>query len=164
MSDLIDESGWRASHVVITGVGKSFIMAQAGASLLRSVGVRAHAIHAIELLHGDMGIIDETTLVVAVSDSGETREVINAIASVDAKHPQIWVVTSHEQSMLARYADLLFDYPVEPGASVHGTIPAGCLHHQLQFFIEWAAQAADEQTREQLAANHPGGTLYERPA
>lgn len=147
--------------MIITGVGKSYIMGQAGAALLRSVNEEAFAIHAVELMHGCLGVVNETTTVIALSDSGETREVINAVSLCQKRDAFIIVVTSVEDSMLARYADQLHVYTQESGASVHKTIPSSSLHHQLDFFVELAARQANELSLEKLRDNHPGGTLYD---
>lgn len=150
--------------IICTGVGKSFNIAEVGASLLRSVGIDAIALHATDLMHGCMGVVrGQTDVVVAVTHSGATREVVNVLGMLATRDPRVIVITGDPESLAARYADQLVCYEAK-GGGPYETIPGEALHAQLDFFVQWACDAAGDMTYEELKSNHPGGTLYERPA
>jgi len=152
------------THVVLTGVGKSYHVAELGASLLQSVGVWATAISATDLLHGSLNILSRGGTLVALSHSGETEEVIGILQAQRKNVVQI-LITSNEKSTAAWSSDITLDYTCKVDGSKHGTIPAVSTIAQLMWINEIVCTIADMLPVSSLAAGHPDGALaarYER--
>lgn len=152
--------------VTLTGVGKSFIVAQLGASLLQSVGFQAAAVHATDMLHGSLGMLSQVQwgTVVFVSHSGETREVLNVLKSIKEHGRDLITtvaVTGNHQSDLAERCKIALSYRIDEDGSKHGTIPTVSVAVQLAIINAIVCKAADTQTAEQLGSFHPGGKLHD---
>jgi arabinose-5-phosphate isomerase len=153
--------------VTLTGVGKSFGVAQLGASLLQSVGYRASAIHTTDLLHGGLGMISkiEHNVVIFISHSGETYEVLDA-RNIIEQHAGDKVITAtvtgNHQSELAERCKIALAYRIDEDGSKHGTIPTVSVAVQLAIINALVCSTADVLTAEQLGSYHPSGMLYEK--
>lgn len=156
-----------ANVVTLTGVGKSFGVAQLGASLLQSVGYHAAAIHTTDLLHGGVGMISsvQRNVMIFVSHSGETTEVLDA-RHVAYRHGgeniATVAVTGNQQSELAERCNIVLGYHIDEDGSKHGTIPTVSVAVQLAIINALVCDMANLLTPEELGACHPGGTLHEK--
>lgn len=164
---------FQSSKVVLTGVGKSFDVAQLGASLLRSVGLATQAIHATELQHGGFGVFypGSSSTLVLLSHSGRTREVNDVVEHVQRLRVYGRVIRTvaitmvYQDNPLALRAQHVMGYSAVRDGSRHGTIPTVSTTAQLAWLNVIACAQADLLPAEQLALNHPGGnlaTIYER--
>ena len=153
--------------VTLTGVGKSFGVAQLGASLLQSVGYHASAIHTTDLLHGGLGTISriDRNVIIFISHSGQTEEVLHAqhIAEFHSGNRILTAaVTGNHQSELAERCNIALTYKIDEDGSKHGTIPTVSVAVQLAILNTLVCNTADALTTEQLGSYHPGGTLHEK--
>jgi|GEM_PF-4584147 len=152
-----------APGVVLTGVGKSYGIAQHGASLLQSVGVRATAVHATDMFHGGLTMLTPGCVLVCLSHSGQTMEVGELLVECVERRLTIGI-TSDVLSTVGVMSDYLLTYACEKDGSRHETIPAVSTAGQLVIINGLACAIADRKTREELSAGHPGGQLYEEEA
>jgi D-arabinose 5-phosphate isomerase GutQ len=164
---------FRCDNIVLTGVGKSFNVAQLGASLFQSVGMPAQAIHATDLLHGSFGVFspgDVVTLIL-LSHSGRTTEILNVKAHVRRlrEHGRIIrtvaITSLLPDNVLATQAQHVLRYVCERDGSSHGTIPSVSTTAQLAWLNSIACAEASYRSANELALNHPLGHLasvYER--
>lgn len=153
--------------VTFTGVGKSFGVAQLGASLMQSVGYHASAVHTTDLLHGSLGGVAqiEHNVVIFISHSGKTSEVLSALSAIEqyATGKVITAaVTGNRQSELAERCNIALDYRISADGSNHGTIPTVSVAVQLAIINTLVCDVANLLTAEQLGSYHPGGALHDR--
>ncbi len=166
---------FRANRIVLTGVGKSFDVAQLGASLWQTVGLPAQAIHATDLLHGGFGVFTPqwTTTLVLLSNSGRTREILDVVKHVwelqrrgDGRMIRTVAITMiYGDNPLAAQVQSILPYSCVSDGSRHGTIPSVSTTAQLAWLNLVACNVADTQPSETLALGHPAGslaTVYER--
>jgi arabinose-5-phosphate isomerase len=164
---------FRASKIVLTGVGKSFDVARLGASLLQTVGKPAVAIHATDLMHGGFGILNAgcTSTLVLLSNSGRTREILDVVGHVRELRVHgriiktVAITRSNQGNDLAPRVDHVMHYRCPVDGSRHGTIPSVSTTAQLAWINVVACAEADAQSPETLALGHPSGTIasvYER--
>jgi len=152
------------SRLVITGIGKSGIIGQKISATLNSTGTPSFVLHPVEAMHGDLGMVAASDVVIAISYSGETTELNGLLVSLKKRGTTIIAMTGGSESSLARASDIVLDIrvPMEacplglaPTASTTATLAMGdalavVLLRRKQF------QAAD------FRENHPGGSLGER--
>lgn len=114
LKDSLDENFVKAvelllsckGKVILTGIGKSGHIARKIASTLSSTGTPAHFLHPSEALHGDLGVIDRGDVVVAISNSGESAEVVELIPYVKMLGIPLIAITNRKDSTLAKYSDV----------------------------------------------------------
>lgn len=152
-----------APITVLTGVGKSFIVAELGASLLQSVAIPAVAVHATDLLHGSLGLLARGGNLIAVSHSGRTAEVLAALSSVHfdsvgGVFVHRVLITNGEPAS-KRIADETITYSIEQDGSIHGTIPTKSVAAQLGIINGWVEDIANTRSLAELHRNHPAGDL-----
>lgn len=152
------------SRLVITGIGKSGIIGQKISATLNSTGTPSFFLHPVEAMHGDLGMVAPSDVVIAISYSGETTELNGLLISLKKRGNRIIAMTGGQESSLARASDIVLDIkvPMEacplglaPTASTTATLAMGdalavVLLRRKQF------QAAD------FRENHPGGSLGDR--
>ncbi len=113
MEKLIDACVQTEGMIVFTGVGKSGIVAEKIAMTLVSTGTRALFLPPTNFLHGDIGILSEKDLLVFLSRSGETEELLHLIPFAKRRHTRLVALVSNASSRLARVCDLFVCLPVE---------------------------------------------------
>ncbi|MBP7965163.1 MAG: SIS domain-containing protein, partial [Paludibacteraceae bacterium] len=91
--------------VVITGIGKTGIIGKKIAASLASTGTQAIFINAAEALHGDLGIVSRGDVVIAISNSGESEEILNVVQTVKKMDCPLVAITGDPNSTLAKQAD-----------------------------------------------------------
>lgn len=150
--------------VVVTGIGKSGIIANKIAATLTSTGTPATFIHASEALHGDLGLITRDDVVIAIGKSGETPEVNVLLPIIRKLGATIIAITANARSTLGMAADVLvpLDIPREacplnlaPTASTTASLVAGDA-------IAVALMKLKQVSTEDFARSHPGGQLGKR--
>lgn len=147
--------------IVLTGVGKSGIIAEKIALTLMSTGTRALYLPAMNFLHGDIGIVSENDLVVMLSKSGESDELLSLLPHIRRRKAPVIALVSKEMSRLGQSADLVLCLPVEKELCPFDLAPTTSAEVQLLFGDALAAalMRAKGFSRDQYALNHPLGAI-----
>ncbi len=111
------------SRVIITGMGKSGLIGRKIAATLASCGTPAIFIHPAEAGHGDLGMILKEDVLIAISYSGETREIVDLLDFVKRIGVKLIGITGDKNSKLAKYSDIVLEARVEKEAGPNGLIP-----------------------------------------
>lgn len=151
-------------RVVVTGIGKSGIVARKVAATLASVGTPALFLHPAEGVHGDLGMVARGDVVLAISNSGETDEVLTILPAIKRLGVPLVVLTGNPESTLARYADLVLDVSVREEACPMTLVPTSSTTAALAMGDALAVALLELRgiTPEDFAAVHPGGNLGRR--
>ncbi|ADO76413.1 KpsF/GutQ family sugar-phosphate isomerase [Halanaerobium praevalens] len=157
MEMIIDAQG----RVVFTGVGKTGLVAKKLAATFSSTGTSAFFVHAGEGLHGDLGMIREGDVVIAVSNSGETDEVISLLPSLRRIGVKLIALTGNGSSTLAEHADLVLKADVVSEACPHNLAPTASTTAALALGDALAIALSSYYgfSPEDFALFHPGGSL-----
>ncbi len=162
VADWVDQVSSRKSRVVLSGMGKSGLVAQKIAATMASTGTPSFFLHPGEALHGDLGMIAAGDMVLMLSNSGESEEILRLLPSFSRLGISIAAITSNIKSTLATEARWCFSYQMPEGEGcpidlapmasttlqlVWGDILSACLMGQKGF------------TPERFAELHPGGSL-----
>ncbi len=129
--DRVDERFARAvdliyyakGRVIITGIGKSGLIGRKIVATLTSTGTQALFLHPVEGIHGDLGIVTKDDVVIAISNSGETRELNVLIGAIRSLGAPVIAFAGNCSSSLARFADVAIDVGVEREACPFGLAP-----------------------------------------
>jgi len=150
-----------AGRVIVTGVGKSGIVGRKLAASLASLGTPAYFVHATEAVHGDLGMISSGDVVIALSYSGETSEVVHVAPLMRRRATAMIAITARPTSTLARLADVHLDIGVREEADRRGLAPTTSAIATMALGDALALAVAEGRglTREQFAERHPGGSL-----
>ncbi|WP_376697104.1 KpsF/GutQ family sugar-phosphate isomerase [Wenzhouxiangella sp. EGI_FJ10305] len=151
-------------HVVVTGMGKSGHIANKLAATLASTGTPAFFVHPAEASHGDLGMIAEHNTVLALSNSGETEEVLQLLPGLKRLGVRLIAMTGNRASTLARHADVHLDTSVDREACPLGLAPTASTSAQLALGDALAIALLDARgfTAEDFARSHPAGSLGRR--
>jgi arabinose-5-phosphate isomerase len=151
-------------RVVVTGMGKSGHIGGKIASTLASTGTPAFFMHPGEAIHGDLGMITRDDVVLAISNSGESEEVLKIIPPLKRRGTAIIAMTAKPQSSLAQASDVHLDIGVEREACPLGLAPTTSTTATLAMGDALALALLDARgfTSEDFAAHHPGGALGRR--
>lgn len=151
-------------HLIVTGMGKSGHVGNKIAATLASTGSPAFFVHPAEALHGDLGMIKRDDLVLALSNSGETEELIKLLPIIKRQGIGLIAMTGQPQSTLARHADIHLDTSVDQEACPLGLAPTASTSAQLALGDALAVALLDARgfTAEDFARSHPGGKLGRR--
>ncbi len=150
-----------AGRVVITGIGKSAIIAQKIVATLNSTGTPAIYMHAADAIHGDLGIIQRNDVVICISKSGNTPEIKVLVPLLKRSDNKLIAIVGNIDSYLARHADYVLDTSVEKEACPNNLAPTSSTTAQLAMGDALAVclLSARGFTAEDFAHYHPGGTL-----
>lgn len=148
-------------RVVLTGMGKSGIICRKIAATMRSTGTSAVFMHPAEAIHGDLGMVAEGDLVVAISNSGTTEEVLNLLAVLRRIGVSLIAVTSSPESPLAMAADLHLDVGVRREACPMNLAPTASTTASLALgdALAMSVSVAKGFKEEDFARLHPGGKI-----
>jgi arabinose-5-phosphate isomerase len=151
-------------RVVLTGMGKSGIICRKIAATMSSTGTPALFIHPAEATHGDLGLVTEDDLVVAISQSGTTDEVIELLAMLRRLGVTLIAITSNPGSPLAEAADLHLDLGVRREACPMNLAPTASTTASLALgdALALAVSVKKGFREEDFARLHPGGKLGKR--
>lgn len=151
-------------HLAVTGVGKSGIIGQKIAATLASTGTPAFFIRPVDALHGDLGMVSPRDLLLAISGSGETAEVLAVVEAAQAIGVGVAALTGSLESTLGRRSEVAVDVGVEREACPLGIAPTASTTVTLAVGDALAMVLLEERgfTREHYLRFHPGGALGER--
>lgn len=148
-------------RTIVTGMGKSGIIGRKIAATLASTGTPSFFLHPAEAIHGDLGMVTEGDVVLALSNSGETREVLNILPSIRRIGAKLIAMVGHPDSTLAKNADIVLNVGVKQEACPLGLAPTSSTTAALSFGDALAMEllSARHFTPEKFAIFHPGGSL-----
>ena len=148
-------------RVVVAGMGKSGIVCQKIAATLSSTGTPAYFLHPAEALHGDIGLLVPGDVVLVVSNSGETEELVRCLELVKRIGVPIVAFTGRLDSTLARYADVHVDVAVAREACALDLAPTASTTASLAMGDALAVACYERRgfTATDFARTHPGGRL-----
>ncbi|MBT6700164.1 MAG: KpsF/GutQ family sugar-phosphate isomerase [Gammaproteobacteria bacterium] len=151
-------------RIVVTGMGKSGHIGNKIAATLASTGTPSFFMHPGEASHGDLGMITETDLVIALSNSGEVAEIITLLPLLKRLPVPLISLTGNEKSTLAEMADINLDVGVEKEACPLGLAPTSSTTASLAMGDALAIAVLEARgfTEEDFARSHPGGSLGRR--
>ena len=151
-------------RVVVTGMGKSGIICRKIAATLSSTGTPAFFLHPAEAIHGDIGAIRDDDVVVAVSYSGETEELLRLLESIRRLGARLIAITGNGNSTLARAADVTLDCGVAAEACPLNLAPTASTTAALALGDALAMTLLVRKgfREEDFASLHPGGKLGRR--
>jgi len=151
-------------RVVVTGVGKSGHIARKIASTMASTGTPAFFLHAAEAGHGDLGMITRDDVVLALSNSGQTDELLTIIPLIKRRGAKLIAVTGNADSALAREADVHLDARVAQEACPLNLAPTASTTAALALGDALAVALLDARGfgEQDFARAHPGGALGRR--
>ncbi len=161
--DLIYRSRGR---VIVSGIGKSGIIGRKIVATLNSTGTRAIFLHPVEAMHGDLGLVSEDDILLALSNSGETDELNLMIPSVRGIGCTVVAFTGNPDSTLARQSDLIIDVGVEEEACPMGLAPTASTTALLAMGDALAVVLISKRhfNPSDFRKIHPGGNLGQRLA
>jgi arabinose-5-phosphate isomerase len=151
-------------RVVVSGVGKSGHIGRKLAATLASTGTPAVFVHAAEAAHGDLGMITPADVVVALSYSGETAELLTVVPILKREGTPLIAITGEPSSSLARHADVHLDVHVEKEACPLNLAPTSSTTAMLALGDALAIACLDARGfgAADFARSHPGGALGRR--
>jgi arabinose-5-phosphate isomerase len=151
-------------RVVVTGMGKSGIVAHKIAATLSSTGTPALFLHPAEALHGDLGMLVAGDIVLALSYSGETQEIVDLLAPIKRLGVCLIALTGNPASSLARHADVALDVSIDREACSLGLAPTASTAAAMAMGDALAVAVAEQRgfSEQDFADLHPGGKLGKR--
>ena len=151
-------------RVALTGVGKSGTIGEKIAATLSSTGTPAFYLRTVDALHGDLGMLTSSDVLLAVSNSGETSEVLAVSNAASQLGVEIIALTGNRESSLGKLASLTLDTGVEKEACPLGLAPTASTTVTLALGDALAMALLEERnfTAENYAHYHPGGDLGQR--
>jgi len=151
-------------RLVVTGMGKSGHIGRKIAATLASTGTPAMFVHPAEASHGDLGMIKPVDVVLGISNSGESDELIAILPVLKRQGVPLIAMTGGLQSSLARHADVVLDSSVEKEACPLNLAPTASTTAQLALGDALAVALLDARgfKPEDFARSHPGGSLGRR--
>lgn len=164
--ELVLRCGEGRGRVVVTGMGKSGIIAQKIAATLSSTGSPALFLHPAEAVHGDLGVLMPGDVVVALSASGETEEILRLLATLKRKGDALISFCCNLQSTLAQASDVVLDVGVEREACGMNLAPTASTTAMLALgdALAIAVSLRKGFRPEDFADLHPGGKLGKKLA
>ena len=147
--------------VVVSGMGKSGHIGNKIAATLASTGTPAFFMHPGEANHGDLGMLSKNDVLIAISNSGETAELVNLLPVVKRLNVPIIAMTNSRQSALGQHANIVLDISVEKEACSLGLAPTSSTTATLVMGDALAVALLDDRgfTSDDFALSHPGGSL-----
>jgi arabinose-5-phosphate isomerase len=151
-------------RVILTGMGKSGIICRKIAATLTSTGTAAQFLHPAEAIHGDLGVIRSDDVVVALSYSGETGEILRLLETIRRLGATLIAMTGNPASTLAQAADVDLDCSVAEDACPLNLVPTASTTAALALGDALAMTLLDQKEfkAEDFANLHPGGKLGKR--
>ncbi len=156
--ELIDNTEGR---VILTGIGKSGIVAKKIASTFSSIGIPAFFFHPAEGVHGELGVVCSDDLIIAISKSGDTEEILKILPLFKRLGMPIIALTGEKKSVLGRDADVILDVSVSVEACPNNLIPTSSTTVAIVMGDALAIALMEKRglTPEDFAIFHPGGSI-----
>jgi arabinose-5-phosphate isomerase len=153
-----------SGRVIVSGVGKSGLVARKIAATLTSTGTPASYLHPIDSLHGDLGIVGRNDVAIVLSKSGESQDLFGLVGSLQRLGVPLIAVTGAPDSPLARVATVVLDGSVDEEACPHDLAPTASTTAALALGDALAVVLLELKgfRREDFAALHPGGSTGRR--
>lgn len=147
--------------VIVTGVGKSGHIATKIAATFASTGTPAFFLNPLDAYHGDLGMLSEKDIVLAISYSGATEELLRFLPLIQLKHIPIIGMSGHPESLLARYSDVHLDISVDHEADPLNLVPTSSTTVTLALGDALACALIEARHFQptDFAMLHPGGDL-----
>ena len=148
-------------RVIVTGMGKMSAIGRKFTATLSSLGTPAIFLHPVEAMHGDLGIVTCNDILMALSNSGETSEILELIPFLKRQHVPVFSITGTEENSLAEISDLNIATGVTNEADDVTEAPTNSTTTTLALCdaLAIALVHLNGFTAEQFAANHPGGKI-----
>ena len=152
------------SRLVVTGIGKSGLVGQKISATLNSTGTPSFFLHPVEAMHGDLGMVASTDVVLAISYSGETSELNRLLGSLKERDIKIIAISGELTSSLARHAVVTLNVAIPREACSLGLAPTTSTTATLAMGDALAVALLNRKQfrAEDFRRNHPGGSLGER--
>lgn len=150
-----------SGRIIVTGIGKAGLVGRKISATLASTGTPSFFLHPAEAVHGDLGMVTSTDIVLALSNSGESYEVLAILPTLKVLGAPIITITSKTNSTLANNSDLILAIPVEREACPLGLAPTTSTTAMLALGDALAVSLLLSRrfTPEDFALYHPGGAL-----
>lgn len=150
--------------VIVTGIGKSGVIAQKISQTLTSTGTVAIFLHPSDALHGSLGVITKGDVVIALSNSGETEEILALLPALKSRAVPVISIVGNTDSTLAARSDAVLDASVDKEACPLNLAPTTSTTVALALgdAVAMTLMEARGLTHEDFAANHPAGRLGKR--
>jgi len=147
--------------IVLTGIGKAGIIARKISATLASTGTTSIFLHAAEGIHGDLGMLNGEDVVIAVSNSGNTQELLSIIPFIKFLHIPLIAITGNVNSQLAQHADCVLDCTVPKDYEPFGLVPTVSTTVALAMGDALAVALLRHKNfrEEDFARFHPGGAI-----
>ena len=151
-------------RVIVTGMGKSGIIARKVAATLSSTGTPAYFLHPAEAVHGDLGLIQQDDLLIALSQSGETAEILRLLETLKRLGSRLIAITGEASSVLGEAADVTLECRVDSEACPMNLVPTASTTAALALGDALAMTLLVKKgfQEEDFASLHPGGHLGKR--
>lgn len=151
-------------RLVITGIGKSGIVGQKISATLNSTGTPSFFLHPVEAMHGDLGMVMQGDVILAISYSGETAELNSLLVSLKERGNKIIAMTGGKTSSLAAAADIVLDIRVPKEACPLGLAPTASTTATLAMGDALSVVLLNRKKFQvaDFRLNHPGGSLGQR--
>jgi arabinose-5-phosphate isomerase len=151
-------------RVIVTGMGKSGIICRKIAATLASTGTPAHFLHPAEAIHGDLGVILTDDVVIALSNSGETEELLRLLETIKRLGSRLITISGNCESTLAKASDVALDCHVSEEACPMNLVPTASTTAALALgdALAMTLLVAKGFREEDFAHLHPGGRLGKR--
>jgi arabinose-5-phosphate isomerase len=148
-------------RVIVTGMGKSGHIGKKIAASLASTGTPSFFLHPAEAFHGDLGMVTSSDIVLAISNSGESTEIVNILPIIKRIGAQIIAMCGRRASSLGRYAEYFLNIGVEKEADPCGLAPTASTTATLAMgdALTVALISSRNFTAQDFAVFHPGGAL-----
>ena len=152
------------ARVVVTGMGKSGHIGRKIAATLASTGTPAFFMHPAEAFHGDLGMVTERDVVIAISNSGESSEIVNILPIISRIGATIIAMSGRRESQLGKACDHFIDIGVAREACPLGLAPTASTTATLAMgdAVAMALMSVRHFTSQDFALYHPGGALGRR--
>jgi arabinose-5-phosphate isomerase len=162
--EVVDRILLSKGKVVITGLGKSGLVGHKIAATLSSTGTSAVFVNAAEALHGDLGVIMSNDIVIMISNSGNTAELVRMLPTLQARGVTLIGIFGQSNTSLGRACDLVLDTKIPAEACPLTLAPTASSTAALVVgdALACALMNARNFTAEDFAMNHPGGALGRR--
>lgn len=154
----------RSGNLIIAGLGKSGLIGKKLTATFSSLGTKTFFLHAAEAMHGDLGALDSSDLILAISHSGETDELLRLVAYARENGNLIISITGNKASTLATKSDVLISYAISEEACYMNLAPTSSTTIQLMIGDSLAVALAQEKDfkSEDFSRIHPAGSLGRR--
>ena len=159
--DLLSECLDAGGKIVVTGVGKSLHVAEKTSAILASTGSCSIVLNPVQAMHGDLGMTAAKDVLLALSFSGESEEVVRLIPAIRRHGLKVVALTGRADSTLAKLADVVLETPCGPEACPFGMAPTTSATSMMVMGDADAMALIDARRfdRESYALNHPAGAI-----